>query len=47
MGKLLEVFEDNREMIIRDLSQNLPKIVKLLQENGVYKKGETHDLLIL
>ena len=45
MGKLLEVYKDNRDVIIRRLSENLPKIVKLLQENGVYKEEETHDLL--
>ena len=45
MGKLLEVFKDNTDVIIRRLSENLHKIVKLLQENGVYKEEETHDLL--
>ena len=45
MGKILEVFQDNREVIIRGLSQNLRTIVDLLQENGVYKEEETHGLL--
>ena len=45
MGKILDVFNDNRDEISRRLSNNLPKIVDLLQEKGVYKEGEKHDLL--
>ena len=45
MGKILDVFKDNRDEIVRRLSENLPKIVKLLQEKEVYKEEETHGLL--
>ena len=45
MGKILDIFNDNRDVIISRLSENLPKIVNLLQEKGVYKEEEKHDLL--
>ena len=45
MGKIVDVFNDNRDEIIRRLSKNLPEIVKLLQEKGVYKEEETNGLL--
>jgi hypothetical protein len=45
MGKILDVFNDNSDEIISRLSENLPKIVNLLQEKGVYKEEETHGLL--
>ena len=44
MGKILDVFNDNSDEIISRLSENLPKIVNLLQEKGVYKEEEKHDL---
>ena len=45
MGKILDVFNDNRDVISSRLSENIPKIVNLLQEKGVYKEKEKHDLL--
>ena len=45
MGKILEVFQDNREVIIRGLAQHFRTIIDLLQEKGVYKAEETHGLL--
>jgi hypothetical protein len=45
MGKILDVFNDNKDEIIRRLSGNLPEIVNLLQVKGVYKEEESHGLL--
>ena len=44
MGKILQIFHDNRDVILRGLSLNLSKIVDLLQKKGVYKEEETHGL---
>jgi hypothetical protein len=43
MGKILDVFNDNRDVIIKRLSESLPKIANLLQEKGVYKEKEKRD----
>ena len=45
MGKILEVFQKNRKVIIEYLSQNLRTILHLLQKKGVYQEEKTHDLL--
>ena len=43
MGKILEVFNDNKDVIIRRLSENFHKIVNFLQEKGVYKEEEKQN----
>ena len=40
MGKILDVFNDNREKINSELSDNFDKIVDLLKEKGIYKEEE-------
>ena len=44
-GEDTGIFKENRDVILRNLSQNLHKIVHLLQGKGVYKVEETHGLL--